>query len=310
MLKHCALATGLAVAALSSPLTEAKSIKLTFDYMATNLKGDFASASGGVAVPVAELFLTDLADLGKSNPDGGAGGVQAAFRILPNGLSQFSNGTGSRFVSAFELNFPDTSACANATCSATGTINGYDTDANGGFGNHWVDVHGVPLTGGIEWAENGNANGWGAGTTDPSFGQELNWGNTGAMHESAGLSIIDVYSAAGRDDVSVDRVLGHPVSNTTAGLPGAYSWIKVRSNNSAIAGDRGIATDQWWGTPNTSGAGANQRWQLNVLATSYEEVPLSAVPVPEPSEYAMLATGLAMLGLLARRRSATAAKTA
>lgn len=302
MLKRSLLATGIAVVALSSAVAEAKSIKLTFDYMATNLEGDFATASGGSAVPVAELFLTDLADLGKTNPVGGVGGVQAAFRFLPNGLSQFSNGTGSRFVSAFELNFPNTAACANATCSSTGTINGYDTDANGGFGNNWANVFGVTLNGGVEWAENGNANGWGAGTTDPAFGQEFNWGNAGAMNEGAGLSIIALYSAAGRDDISVQNIIDNPVANATNGaLPGAYGWIKVRSNNSAVPSERGIATDQWWGTPNTSGTGANQRWQLNVLATSYTEVPLNAVPVPEPGEYALMGAGLAVLGLMRRR---------
>lgn len=308
MMKQSVLAVGLAVAAMSATVADAKSIKLTFDYMATNLKGDFSTASGGTAVPVAELFLTDIADLGKTNPEGGVGGVQAAFRILPNGLSQFSSGVGTRYVSAFELNFPNTSACANATCSSTDTINGYDTDGNGGLGNSWANVYGVPLAGGIEWAENGNANGWGAGTADPAFEQELNWGNTGIMNEGAGLSIINVYSTVGRDDINVDSLIGNPVENTTAGLPGAFGWIKIRSNNSATPGDRGIASDQWWGTPNTSGTGASQRWQLNVLATSYTEVPVSAVPVPEPSEYALMGAGLVVLGL-ARRRFSKAAKS-
>lgn len=298
-------AIGIAMAASGVTSVDAASIKLTYNYLATNLKGDFATASGGTAVPVAELFLVDHGDLGVTDPNGGLSGVRATFRTLGNGLSQFSSGTGSIFISAFELNFPNTSACANAACTSTGTTNGYDTDANGGNGNNWSQAYGVPLAGGIEWAENGSTNGWGSGTTDPSFGQELNWGNTGIMNQTAGLSIIDVFSSAGRSDVSVANIIAKPVKNAANGaLPDAYSWIKVRSNNSADPSLRGIEeTGTWWGTPALSGTGANQRYQLNVLATGYETVALSAVPVPEPSEYLMMLSGLGVLALAHRRVS-------
>lgn len=301
--KTTAAALGVAFLACGATASRAASIRLTFDYMATNLKGDFASASGGTAVPVAELFLVDHADLGVANPEGGPSGVRATFRVLPNGLSQFSSGTGSIHVSSFELNFPNTSTCSNATCGSTGTINGYDSDADGGNGNRWTNVHGVPLAGGVEWAENGAINGWGAGTTDPSFGQELNWGNTGIMNQTAGLSIIDLFSGAGRADVSVANLIANPVRNATNGaLPDAFGWIKIRSNNSADPSLRGIEdTATWWGTPQPSGAGVNQRYQLNVLATGYENVAISAVPVPEPSEYLLMASGLGVLALARRR---------
>ncbi len=304
-------AIALALAAFGATTADAASIKLTFDYMATNLKGDFATASGGTGVPVAELFLVDHADLGVANPEGGNSGVRAVFRALPGGLSQFSSGTGSIYVSAFELNFPNTSVCSNATCGSTGTVNGYDTDANGGSGNRWRNVYGVPLAGGIEWAENGATNGWGSGTTDPSFQQELNWGNTGIMNEAAGLSIVDVFSGAGRADISVASIIANPVDNSAdGGLPDAFAWIKIRSNNSADPSLRGIEdTGIWWGTPALSGAGANQRYQLNVLATRYENVAVSAVPVPEPSEYLLMASGLGVLAL-ARRRFARKAANA
>ncbi len=307
-LKHGITAIGLAAAALGATTAQAASIKLTFDYMATNLKGDFSTASGGTAVPVAELFLVDHSDLGVGNPVGGLSGVRATFRVLDNGLDQFYSGNGSVFISAFELNFPNTSECITAACTATGTINGYDTDANGGNGNNWSQVYGVPLAGGIEWAENGANNGWGSAANDPSFQQEYNWGNGGIMNQMAGLSIIDIFSSAGRSDITVANIIGNPVTNANNNaLPDAYGWIKIRSNNTlaADASLRGIEdTGVWWGTPQTSGSGVNQRYQLNVLATGYETVALSAVPVPEPSEYLMMLSGLGVLAL-ARRRFAT-----
>ncbi len=276
------------VCALALPLArpvQATSIRLNFDYMATNLKGAFSTASGATATTVGELYLTDHNDIGVANPFGGLGGVRASFRLLPNGLSQFGSGVGSVFISAFELNFPNTSECSAAppNCTQTEDANGYDSDANGGLGNNWLNVAGVPLSGGIEWAENGSNNGWGAGATDPAFGQEYNWGNGGTLNQLTGLSVIDIFSATGRDDISIAHLLANPVGNTDPALPDAFAWIKVRSNASADPAARGIATDQWWGTPQTSGAGANQRWQLNVLATGSQIVDLSDVPtIPEP----------------------------
>lgn len=297
------LVTALGIGALSVPTAHAASIRLTFDYMATNLKGDFATASGGTAVPVAHLTLTDIGDLGIANPSGGISGVRAAFSLEPTGLSQFSNGTGSVFISAYLLNFPGTSECGNATCSTTGTINGYDTDANLGAGNQWTPVSGTSISS-IEWAENGANNGWGSGTTDPAFGQELNWGNGGALNQTTGVSVIDLFSTDGRDDISVASLLANPVLNSVDGsLPPAYGWIKIRSNASADPAARGIdSTDTWYGTPQTSGSGANQRWQLNVLATGYQ-----TLAVPEPSEYLMMASGLAMLAMVRRGKKKHAA---
>ena len=303
-LKNGLTAIGLAAAALGATTAHSASIKLTFDYMATNLKGDFATASGGTAVPVAELFLVDHSDLGVTDPNGGLSGVRATFRVLNNGLNQFYSGNGSIFISAFELNFPNTSECATSACTGTGTINGYDTDGNGGNGNNWSQVYGVPLAGGIEWAENGSVNGWGSAANDPSFQQEYNWGNTGIMNQAAGLSIIDIFSSAGRSDISVANIIDNPVSNVDGTSPDAFGWIKIRSNNTlaADAALRGIEdTGGWWGTPALSGSGSNQRYQLNVLATGYETVALSAVPVPEPSEYLMMLSGLGVLALARRR---------
>lgn len=291
------IAVAIGVSMLAAASASATTVKLTFNYMATNLKGDFATASGGTAVPVADLFITDHHDLGIANPVGGAGGVRATFQLRQNGLSQFSNGLGSIFISAFELNFPETSECVDVpACANAEDANGYSSDANGGLGNNWADVSGVPLTGGIEWAENGANNGWGAGQNDPSFGQEYNWGNGGSMSQGTGLSVIDIFSADGRDDISVANLLANPVHNTDPNLPDAFAWIKVRSNNSADPAARGIATNEWWGTPQTSGQGANQRWQLNVLATELQVV-------PEPGMASLLLSALALVGVQLKRQS-------
>lgn len=290
------IAAAIGVSMFAAASASATTIRMTFNYMATNLTGDFSGASGGTAVPVADLVITDHGDLGIANPGGGAGGVRATFRLRQNGLSQFSNGLGNIFISAFELNFPETSECVDLpACANAEDANGYSSDANGGLGNNWADAGGVPLAGGVEWAENGANNGWGAGLNDPSFGQEYNWGNAGGMNQSTGFSVIDIFSADGRDDISVANLLANPVHNTDPNLPDAYAWIKVRSNNSADPAARGIATNQWWGTPQTSGQGDNQRWQLNVLATDVQVV-------PEP---ALLSLLVPMLGGLAWSRRRT-----
>ena len=284
-LKYKSIALACALALPLAHSAHATSIRLNFDYMASNLKGAFSAASGGAATTVGELYLTDHSDVGVSNPFGGLGGVRATFRLLSNGLSQFSSGVGSVYISAFELNFPNTSECSVAppNCTQTEDANGYDSDANGGVGNNWLNVAEVPLTGGIEWAENGSNNGWGAGPADHAFGQEYNWGNGGILNQLAGFSVIDIFSSTGRDDISIANLLASAVENTDPTLPDAYAWIKIRSNASGDPTQRGIATNQWWGTPQTSGTGANQRWQLNVLATGSQIVNLSEVPtIPEP----------------------------
>ncbi|MEI7967815.1 MAG: PEP-CTERM sorting domain-containing protein [Betaproteobacteria bacterium] len=244
------------VLACAAGAANAASTTFFFDYMATNLKGDFATASGGSAVPVARLDLEDLA---------GGTGVRASFQVLPNGLTQFASGTGGQiYISAFLLNFPG-------------------TDMTSGYSH--VDVSGVPLSGGVEWEENGATNGWGAVTGDPSFEQEYNWGSTLTMNQSSGSSVVDILNAPGASNISVASLLGNPVENTNPTLPDAYAWIKVRSFNQGIAQN----ADNWWGLPAANAAGG----RLNVL---------SVAAVPEPSEYAMLAAGLGLVGAFVRGR--------
>lgn len=238
---------------LASSTAGAASTTFVFDYLATNGKGDFATASGGTAVPVARLRLDDI-----------DGGVRATFDVLPNGLSQFSSGVGTVYISAFELNFPGTSEAAGYT---------------------FANVEGVTVTN-IEWEENGATDGWGAAVGDPSFEQEYNWGNSGAMNQSTGHSVIDIFNAPGTSNISVASLLANPVANTNDTLPDAYAWIKIRSLNQGIdASDE----SQWWGKPVFNANGG----RLNVLAIQ---------AVPEPSEYALMALGLGVVAAVIRRR--------
>ena len=260
MKKTAAVVLALTLGAAASAAS-ADSTSFIFNYMATNLKGDFATASGGTAVPVARLDLEDLAN---------DAGVRATFQVLPNGLSQFASGNGGLiYISAFELNFPGTVADGTFT---------------------FADVSGVPLSGGIEWEENGATNGWGAIALDPSFEQEYNWGNSGIMNQGSGTSVIDIFNAPGTTNISVASLLSNPVHNTNSSLPDAYAWIKVRSLNGGINAADG---SNWWGTPIQNAAGG----RLDVLAIA---------AVPEPSEYAMMGLGLGILGFVARRRAKAA----
>ena len=268
MKKTAAVVLALTLGAAASAAS-ADSTSFIFNYMATNLKGDFATASGGTAVPVARLDLEDLAN---------DAGVRATFQVLPNGLSQFANpnaANGTIFISAFELNFPGTCVLDPVSSEPCG----YD------FSN----VSGVTLAGGIEWEENGATNGWGAAALDPSFEQEYNWGNSGIMNQSTGTSVIDILNAPGKTNISVASLLSNPVNNTNDSLPDAYAWIKIRSTNQGIAQDN----SNWWGTPIANANGG----RLDVLAVA---------AVPEPSEYAMMGLGLGILGFVARRRAKAA----
>ncbi|MBL8534832.1 MAG: PEP-CTERM sorting domain-containing protein [Betaproteobacteria bacterium] len=263
MKKTAAAVLALTLGAAASAAS-ADSTSFIFNYMATNLKGDFATASGGSAVPVARLDLEDLAN---------DAGVRATFQLLPNGLSQFADADavgGLVYISSFELNFPGTVADGTYT---------------------FANVSGVPLSGGIEWEENGATNGWGAAQGDPSFEQELNWGNSGIMNQSTGTTVVDLFNAPGTTNISVASLLANPVHNSNdPSLPDAYAWIKIRSLNQGIDKTDG---SNWWGTPINNANGG----RLDVLAVA---------AVPEPSEYAMMGLGLGILGFVARRRAKAA----
>ena len=257
------VAIGLSTCAMTA---QAATTTLTFNYMATNLSGAFAT-------PVATVQITDLSDLGISNPIAGAtGGVQVNLSVL--NLSQFASGAPgtSVWISSYELNFPNTAEAL-------------------GYGNsNWKNVSGVPLgSGGIEWEEGGAIQGW------ASFGQEINFSSTAPIGIGQGQSsVIDLFNAPGQSDISVASLLGNAVVNSTNPTqPNAYSWVKIRGTGSATPALRGVAASGFWGASEVGGTGANTQFRLNVVALA---------PVPEPSQYAMLGLGLGVLALVVRRR--------
>lgn len=283
--------TKIAVAvciALASNYASAQSITLNYDYMATNKAGEFS----GRSTSVASLILTDFAagtsyiDAGGVTQNNTNGGVRAEFNVNPNGLSQFSSGVGSVYISAFELNFAGTSVVA-----------GYDSDAAGSKGNNWSNVSGVGLAGGVEWQEDGATNGW------ASFGQENNWGSgtgNGLMTQTSGGSTVDFFNAIGDNTISVANLMANDVANADLTSPSAFSWIKIRSNTGSNLSQSGIAANGWWGN-----SGVNRtRYFLDVIATDYtvnELVVPSQVPVP--AALPLMGSALGLFGVSRRRRN-------
>ena len=263
---QCRIATISLLMAFSSTSWSATTT-LNFDYVATNLHG------GSGLSRVASLTVTDLSDLGLIGE--GFGGVRLSFKA--ENLSQFASGvTGTKvWISAFELNFPDTSP-----------ENGYELN-----NQHWAHVDGVNLGSGIEWQEDGAVNGWGAGVNDPAFGQEYNFAAE-SMLEGLG-STIDVYNTNGFSGFSVANLLNPEnfVKNATAsGQPDALAWIKLRGTGNADPGLRGIATNGFWGKSDTGGNPIQNR--VNVLAVA---------EVPVPGAGFLFASVLGLMGLRLRR---------
>lgn len=287
---------------ISAMSAKAATTTLNFNYMATasTAGGAFTGDFGSNGISVATLTLTDFIGDGSTVTDQlgtsfvNNGGVRATFSVNAGGLTQFNTaleGTGgSAFISAYELNFP-----------ATTGANGYDGT---GIGNLWKNVSGTPLTGGIEWQENGTVTntGWGAGVGDPAFGQEFNFGTPTAFtaggnngFTEGSTSTIDMFNPNGRTDLSVANILSNPVLNATnSTVPSALGWIKIRSNTLVQdATGRGIDSNGWWGNSVVSGTGTALNYRLNVLAVT---------PVPEPSTFAMLVAGLGFIGSASARR--------
>jgi hypothetical protein len=218
------------------------------------------------------------------------GGVRAEFNLTANGLSQFSNGVGSVYISAFELNFPNTDL-----------TDGYDTNAAGGLGNNWTNVSGVGSVGGVEWQEGGRTNGWG------EFGQEINWGagtGSGVLTQNNGSSVIDFYNGLGLDNISVASIIANAVANIDGVSAPAYSWIKVRSNV-GLPADRGLAGTGWWGNSTQNNATATGRYQLDILATSYVDNLVAPSQVPVPAALPLMASAIGAFGLTRKRSTKT-----
>ena len=268
-----ALCSGMACA-------HAATVTLTFDYMATNLAGDFATASGGTAVPVGTLTLTDLSDLGLGD---GRTGVRASMSIT--GLSQFSSGAGSVFLSSYELNFPGTDTAGPGGVELSSVVEGVNWRYVSG-----LNVNTARANGPIEFAEGGATNGWSA------FQQEINYVSPTTANPTPPIltdgvtSTIDFLNGFnGYNGFSVAQLLANPVQNANASLPDAYGWIRIRSFNQGITtADNGL----WWQPAVLNANGG----RLDVLAVA---------AVPEPETYALMAVGLLVVGGVARKRYRT-----
>lgn len=272
-LRPLTIATVLAATAATA---QAATVTFDFNYMATNLKGDFATASGGTAVKAGSITFTDLADL---NLGDGKSGVRTTVTL--DGLNQFSSGVGSIFVSSFELNFPGTSSADVNGSELSSAVEGVNWRYVGG-----LNVNTGRAGGPIEFAENGSVNGWGAATSDPSFEQEINY-VAGAFTNGLSSTIDFLNGTNGYSGFSVASLLANGVQNTNTSLPDAYAWIRIRSTGLGIANG---SNGQWWEPAVNNSAGG----RLDVLAVT---------PVPEPSEYAMIGVGLLMVGGALRRQA-------
>lgn len=271
--RQAALAAALAVASFGG--ANAASVTFDFDYLATNLKGDFAAASGGTAVKAGSITLTDLADLGLGD---GKSGVRSSITL--DGLNQFSSGVGSVFISSYVLNFPGTSSAGVGGIELSSATEGVNWRYVSG-----LNVNTARAGGPIEFAEDGATNGWGATTGDPSFEQEINY-VAGAFVNGTTSTIDFLNGDNGYTGFSVAGLLGNGVNNTNGALPDAYAWIKIRSTGQGIAtGSNG----KWWEPAVNNAAGG----RLDVI---------SVAPVPEPSTYAMMGIGMVMAGLALRSR--------
>ena len=266
-----ALCSGIAAA-------HSATFSTTYDYMATNLKGSFDVASGGTAVPVGTLTMTDLSDL---NLGDGKSGVRVTISL--NGLSQFGAGgnpAGSIFISSFELNFPGTESAGPGGTELSSAVEGVNWRYVSG-----LNVNTARVGGPIEFAEGGATNGWGL------FQQEINY--VAGSFVNGQTSTIDFLNGDnGYAGFSVASVLANGVANSNSAYPDAYSWIRIRSTGQGIeTGNNG----QWWEPAAFNAAGG----RLDVLA-------VNVTPVPEPETYALMAVGLVLVGGIVRKRRRTA----
>jgi hypothetical protein len=225
-LKKVLVAAALAVTTAGA---HAATAILDFDYMATGFKGDFAAASGGTAVKVGTLTLTDLADLHLGD---GKSGVRISLALT--GLDQFSSGTGAIFVSSYELSFPgtrDAGPGGSELSSATEGVN-------------WRYVSGLNINtaragGPIEFGENGSINGWGAAAADPAFEQEINFATTGTLFGDGLMSTIDFLNGTnGYNGFSVAGFLSNPVHNTDPTRPDRPGDCQRQQRRLVGAGDQ------------------------------------------------------------------------
>ncbi|HPH06945.1 MAG TPA: PEPxxWA-CTERM sorting domain-containing protein [Methylotenera sp.] len=291
-----------AVLALSASAASAQSVTFTFNYQAgisaaaantaTILSAANVVASGPAGYSLGTLTLTDLSDL---NLGDGKTGVRSSLNLDFSPITK-TGGLGNSviYLSSYELNFlgtndPELSSLPNTV----GPVNLGNND-------NWRHVSGTNLSniragGAIEFAENGNINGWGLPNNNPAFEQEINFA---AGSFTGGNSTIDFLNGGslGYNGFSVAALLANPVDNPNLDAlnptlrPDALSWLKIRSANNIGTGLGINPTLPGLSTAANITTGVTTQ-SLNVLAA-----------VPEPETYAMMLAGLGLIGFSARRR--------
>lgn len=281
-----------AALAMSANLASAQSVTFTFNYLAgvssiaastaTTTTGGNLAASGAVGYSLGTLTLTDLSDL---NLGDGKTGVRSSLSI---NFAPISSGSGSIYLSSYELNFLGTSSPELSSLPNT------SGPVNLGNNDNWRYVSGTSLSnvragGAIEFAEDGNVNGWGQPSGNAAFEQEINFA---AGSFTGGNSTIDFLNGGsqGYNGFSVAALLANPVDNPITDAlnptlrPDAFSWLKIRSVNGGI--DKTLAGVTF----------------STVKATGVTTQSLSVLAVPEPESYAMMLAGLGLMGFVAARR--------
>lgn len=290
-----------AIMVLGASAANAQSVTFDFNYLA-GVSTLTAAQSGNVAASqsiqkIGSITLTDLADLNLAD---GKTGVRSTITL--DNLSSVGSGTGSLYISSYEINFANTNT-GNAG-SQLNSAPGAATNTN----PNWRHVSGLNINTSratpIEFDEGGAVNGWGSGGNAP-FNNEINYYN--GQFANGTTSTIDFLN--GGDDnfqgFSVANLL--PVSNTTIDAlnpnarPDAFAWIKIRSANNNQNLAPGITYQPLATT--TGGINATQMGLIVTTASGAQLVNVLAVSaVPEPETYAMLLAGLGLLGVAARRR--------
>ncbi len=297
-----------AVLAFSASAASAATITFDYNYLA-GVSAFTAAQSGNLAASqsiqkIGSITLTDLSDL---NLGDGKTGVRSTITL--NNLSSVGSGNGSLYISSYELNFANTNNADGA---------GSELDSKPGAGTNtnpnWRYVSGLNINTTratpIEFNEQGNVNGWGT-LTGPNatapFNNEINF--YAGQFVDGTTSTIDFLNGGDFNfqGFSVANLL--PVSNTTIDTlnpdarPDAYSWIKIRSANTAQNLTPGTAFAPVATT--TGGISASQLGLITTNSSGAQLVNVLAVSaVPEPETYAMMLAGLALIGFSARRRSA------
>ncbi|HQC29022.1 MAG TPA: FxDxF family PEP-CTERM protein [Methylotenera sp.] len=297
-----------AVLAFSASAASAATVTFDYNYLA-GVSAFTAAQSGNLAASqsiqkIGSITLTDLSDL---NLGDGKTGVRSTITL--NNLSSVGSGNGSLYISSYELNFANTNNADGA---------GSELDSKPGAGTNtnpnWRYVSGLNINTTratpIEFNEQGNVNGWGT-LTGPNatapFNNEINF--YAGQFVDGTTSTIDFLNGGDFNfqGFSVANLL--PVHNLTTDAlnpnkrPDAYSWIKIRSANTAQNLTPGTAF-----APVATTTGGISTSQLGLITTNSNGAQLVNVlalaPVPEPETYAMMLAGLALIGFSARRRSA------